>query len=324
MAKQEKYRRNDSEQGENKRDTKKPYAERTRDKSGEREYQQGERRGRGKPKHQDGSKGAPRDHGRNFSPEEDTLVLFGRNPVKEAIKSGRSIDKIFVLERNSHDGSMREILALAKERKLVVVETRRDVLNDWAMRGAEEDQHIVHQGIVALLPPVSYVSIADILREAKEAGRQPFVLVLDSLQDPQNLGAILRTASAAGVDGIIMPKRRAAPITGTVVKASAGAALRSRIARVSNLSQAIEELKKAGLWIAGACMEGDAMYGVKLEGAIGLVIGSEGEGISPLLRKNCDFLVSIPMNAGQDSLNAASAAAVLVYEKRRQDGYASL
>ena len=248
------------------------------------------------------------------------LMIFGRNPVKEAIKSNRSIDKIFVVEKEHQDGSLREILGLARERHLVIVEMSRAKLNEQIGRYAEEGQDmVVHQGILALLPAVEYVEIADILAAAAAAGHPPFVLVLDSVQDPHNLGAILRSAEAVGVDGIIIPKRRAASVTGTVAKASAGAVLYSRIARVPNLSQALQELKKAGLWVAGAQMGGAEMGQARLDGALALVIGSEGDGISPLLQKHCDFLVSIPMQGQLNSLNASIAAAVLMYEKRRQD-----
>lgn len=250
---------------------------------------------------------------------EESLFLYGRNPVKEAIKSGRSIDKILVVDSEHHDGSLREILGMARERHLVIIEMTRPKLDDFAARYADEEQMPLHQGIMALLPAIEYVEIEDILDAAKEAGHPPFVLILDSIQDPHNFGAILRSAEAVGVDGIIIPKRRAVSVTGTVAKASAGAVLYSRIARVANLSQAVETLKKAGVWIAGAEMDGDEMEKAPLEGAIALIVGNEGEGISPLLKKNCDFLVSIPMQGQLNSLNASIAAAVLMYEKRRQD-----
>lgn len=250
---------------------------------------------------------------------QEALLLYGRNPVKEAIKSGRSIQKVYVVEREKQDGSLREILGLARDRKLVVTELSRDKLNSLTAPHAPEGERAVHQGIAALLSAVEYVEPEEILQAARDRGETPFVLVLDSIVDPHNLGAILRTAEAAGVHGVIIPKRRAAGVNGTVAKASAGAVFYSRIAQVGNLVQCVENLKKAGLWIAGADMAGESMYNAPLDGPLALVIGGEGEGIAPLLKKNCDFMVSVPMCGEINSLNASASAAILIYEKLRRD-----
>ena len=246
---------------------------------------------------------------------EDELpyILMGRNAVKEAIKSGRSIDRILV--QSDPDGSLREILALARDSQIQYREVERGKLDELCMPFGHGNKTGNHQGIVAQVPGVQYCEIADILALAKERGEKPFVVLLDGIEDPYNLGSILRSAECAGAHGVIIPKRRAAGVTAAACKASAGAVEYIKVAQVSNLSGAIDRLKDAGLWIAGADMSGKPMSGADFSGALGLVIGGEGKGISELVKKNCDYLVSIPMRGKIESLNASVAAAVLMYEK---------
>ncbi len=250
---------------------------------------------------------------------EDELpyILMGRNAVKEAVKSGRSIDRILV--QNDPDGSLREIISLARDKQIQIREVDRSKLDEMCLPFGHGNKTGNHQGIVAQVPGVQYCEISDILAVAKERGEKPFVVILDGIEDPYNLGSILRSAECAGAHGVIIPKRRAAGVTSSACKASAGAVEYIKVAQVSNLSGAIERLKDAGLWIAGADMAGESMTKADFKGAIGLVIGSEGKGISELVKKNCDFLVSIPMKGKIDSLNASVAAAILLYEKMRSE-----
>lgn len=247
------------------------------------------------------------------------IMIYGRNPVREAIKSGRSIDKILVVDTGSEDGSLREIIHMAKERNLVIIPVSKAKLDVLALPYGYGNKPANHQGIMAQMPEVEYVEIADILQIAADKNEKPFVLVLDSLSDPHNLGAILRTAECAGVHGVIIPKRRAVSITPAVAKSSAGAVMHIAISRVPNLSAAVEQIKKEGLFVIGAEAGEQDMRKARLDGAIALVIGSEGQGISQGLREHCDMLVSIPMFGEINSLNASNAAAILIYEKLRQD-----
>ncbi len=249
---------------------------------------------------------------------EDELpyILMGRNAVKEAVKSGRSIDRILV--QAEPDGSLREIVGLARDRNLQVREVERTKLDQMCMPFGHGNKTGNHQGIVAQVPGVQYCEIADILAVAAQRGEKPFIVILDGIEDPYNLGSILRSAECAGAHGVIIPKRRAAGVTSSACKASAGAVEYIKVAQVSNLTGAIGRLKDAGLWIVGADMRGEPMHKVDLSGAVGLVIGSEGKGISKLVRDNCDFLASIPMFGRIDSLNASVAAAILLYEKARR------
>lgn len=250
---------------------------------------------------------------------EDELpyLVMGRNAVREALRSGRSIDRILVIKEQ--DGSLGELIAMARDRQLQVREVARGKLDELCMPFGHGGRTGNHQGIVAQVPGVEYCDIADILDVARERGEPPFVILLDGIEDPHNLGSIIRSAECAGAHGVIIPKRRASGVTAAACKASAGAVEYMKVARVSNLSGAILRLKDAGLWIAGADMQGIAMASANLKGAIGLVIGGEGGGCSKLIKENCDFLVSIPMAGKLDSLNAAVAAAILMFEKRRQD-----
>lgn len=244
-------------------------------------------------------------------------IIMGRNPVKEAIKSGRSIDRILVTKE--HDGSLGEILGLARDENLVIREVDRSKLDEICMPFGHNGKPGNHQGIVAEIPGVEYAELEDILDYARVRDEKPFVILLDGVEDPHNLGSIIRSAECAGAHGVVITKRRSAPVTATVVKTSAGAAEHMRIARVVNLVSAIETLKKEGLWIAGADMAGNSMYEADMKGGFALVIGSEGNGLSKLVKEKCDFLVSVPIKGKIDSLNASVAAAIIMFEKNRQD-----
>lgn len=252
--------------------------------------------------------------------EQDELpyLIMGRNAVREAVRSGRSIDKILVTKEI--DGSLREIINLARDNNIRVDSVVREKLDELCMPFGHGQKTGNHQGIVAMVPGVEYCEIADILNFAKEKGEKPFIIILDGIEDPHNLGSIIRSAVCAGAHGIIIPRRRAVSVTAAACKASAGAVEYAHIARVANIANAIARLKDEGLWIAGADMSGTAMTSARMEGALALVIGSEGDGIGRLVKEKCDFFVSIPMFGQIDSLNAAVAAAVLMFEKRRQDG----
>ena len=252
------------------------------------------------------------------APDELPFLVFGRNAVKEAIKAGRSIDKILV--QTEPDGSLREILALAREARIIVHEVNRKKLDEICLPFGHGGKTANHQGIAAYTAGVEYCEVSDILALARERNEAPFVVVLDGVEDPHNLGAIIRSADCAGAHGVILGKHRSAPVTAAAVKASAGAAEYVPIARVTNITAALEELKQAGLWVAGADMAGESAYKKDLTGAFALVIGNEGEGLSRLVKQKCDFLVSIPMGGHVDSLNAGVAAGILLFEKRRQEG----
>ena len=252
--------------------------------------------------------------------EQDELpyLIMGRNAVREAVRSGRSVDKILVTKEM--DGSLREIINLARDNNIRVDSVVREKLDELCMPFGHGQKTGNHQGIVAMVPGVEYCEIADILNFAKEKGEKPFIIILDGIEDPHNLGSIIRSAVCSGAHGIIIPRRRAVSVTAAACKASAGAVEYAHIARVANIANAIARLKDEGLWIAGADMSGTAMTSARMEGALALVIGSEGDGIGRLVKEKCDLLVSIPMLGQIDSLNAAVAAAVLMFEKRRQDG----
>ena len=237
--------------------------------------------------------------------------IEGRNSVLELLESGKDINKIFVTRGEKH-GSINKILAIAKERKIIVVEKDKRQMDEMAQ---EEN----YQGVIAIVPPFEYVEISDILDTAKEREEDPFVIILDGIEDPHNLGSIIRTAETAGVHGIIIPKRRAASVNSTVNKASAGAVEHMKIARVTNISDAIEELKQAGLWICGTDVSAEKYYyNQDLTGPLGIVIGNEGKGISDKVKKNCDFNVKIPMSGKIQSLNASVSTGIIVYEAVKQ------
>jgi 23S rRNA (guanosine2251-2'-O)-methyltransferase len=242
-------------------------------------------------------------------------LIAGRNSVSEALKSGRSINKVYVARGNT-EGSIREIIGVVKDRKIPLQEVERSFLDK--LTGER------HQGIVAEAAPYEYVEIEDILAKARDLGEEPLVLILAELEDPHNFGAILRTAEAAGVHGVIIPKRRGVQLNATVAKVSSGAAEYVPVARVANLGQAVEKLKDSGLWITGADMHGEnTLWKADLAGPLALVIGGEGRGIPKLLKEKCDFLTSIPMKGKISSLNASAAASVFLFEVLRQRSDAS-
>ena len=240
-------------------------------------------------------------------------VIMGKNPVLEAIKSGHTIEKIMIAK--GAEKSMGQIVAAAKDGGIPIYYAERERLDKPAEGGR-------HQGVLAYVSEYDYVELSDILKRAEERGETPFLVILDGIEDPHNLGAIMRSADGAGAHGIIIPKRRAAGITSVVAKVSAGAVEYMPVARVSNLVRTIEQLKEEGFWIAAADMGDVPYYKADLRGKIALVIGNEGSGISRLVKENCDFVVSLPMKGGVSSLNAASAAAILLYEICRQRDFA--
>lgn len=242
--------------------------------------------------------------------EQEQLIIEGRNTVLEALRSERSIDKIFILE-GKYDGSIQTIVKETRKRKIVLNFVSKDRLESIAQTNK-------HQGVVAFIAAYNYSSIEDIFDKAKEKGEEPFIIILDNIVDPHNLGAIIRTANIAGAHGVIIPKRRAVGLTATVAKTSAGAINFTPIVKVTNLSRTIEELKKKGLWFICADMKGELMYNIDLKGAIALVIGSEGEGVSKNVKEKCDFIASIPMNGDIESLNASVATGIMSYEIVRQ------
>ncbi len=248
----------------------------------------------------------------------EELIVFGRNPVREALRSGRSIERVWV-EKGMDDGSIREIIRLARDQKRIVTEISREKLDEMCLPFGYGGKPGHHQGIAARLPSVEYVSVESMLLSAKEKSEPPLLLVLDSITDPENLGSILRSAECFGAHGVILPERRSAGVTPAVVRASAGAALHVPVARVTNITNTVKELKKAGLWIVCADMEGQSAHAIDLKGPVALVIGAEGAGVSRLVKENCDFIASIGMKGKVDSLNAAIAAALLMYEKQVQE-----
>ena len=238
-------------------------------------------------------------------------MLEGRNAVTEALSAGRTIDKLFVADGDT-DRALGRICAMAKQAGAVVVPTDRRKLDYMSATGA-------HQGVIAMVAAHDYASIDDILKKAQDAGEPPLIVICDELSDPHNLGAIIRTAECAGAHGIIIPKRRSVGLTAVVGKASAGALEYMPVARVSNITAAIDTLKKAGVWVYGTAAGGDTtLYRADLKSAAAIVIGNEGEGMSRLVSERCDFKVSIPMKGSISSLNASAAAAIMLYEAVRQ------
>lgn len=236
--------------------------------------------------------------------------IEGRNPVIEAIKSGREIDKILIAK--GVEGSVVKIKALAKENGILVQEVERSKLNEIS------ETHS-HQGIIAMAAMQRYVSVDDILQIASDKGEPPFIVILDEITDPHNLGSVLRTANAAGVHGVIIPKRRSAGLSGTVAKTSAGAIEYTPVARVTNIAHTIDYLKEKNIWFYGTHQSAEVCYTeADLKGSIGIIIGSEGEGMGRLVAEKCDFLISIPMRGEINSLNASVAAGILMYEAVRQ------
>lgn len=237
-------------------------------------------------------------------------MVAGRNAVMEALKGSRSVNKLMIAN-GSTEGSIKEIIAVAKEKGVNIQYWDRSKL-DSIVRG------IRHQGVVAQVAPVQYAELEDILQVAKDRNEPPFIVLLDELEDPHNLGAILRTADAAGVHGVLIPKHRSCPLSATVAKTSAGAVEHVPVARVGNLVQTIKKLKQEGLWVAAADMDGKDYYDTDLTGPLLLIIGSEGQGVGRLVKEQCDFVVRIPMVGKINSLNASVAGSILMYEAMKQ------
>ena len=237
-------------------------------------------------------------------------LIEGRNAVMEAFRSGKPIDKVYVLD-GCQDGPIRSIVREAKKHDTILNFVTKERLAQISETGK-------HQGVIAMVAAYEYAQVEDMLELAKEKGEDPFLILLDNIEDPHNLGAIIRTANLAGAHGVIIPKRRAAGLTATVAKTSAGALNYTPVAKVTNLVKTMEELKEKGLWFVCADMGGDTMYDLNLTGSIGLVIGNEGDGVSRLVKEACDYVASIPMKGDIDSLNASVAAGVLGFEIVRQ------
>ena len=240
----------------------------------------------------------------------EELTIEGRNAVMEAFRSGKTIDKLFVLD-GCQDGPVKSITREARKQDTIISYVSRERLDQMSGTGK-------HQGVIAFAAAYEYATVEDMLKLAREKGEPPFLFLLDNIEDPHNLGAIIRTANLAGAHGVIIPKRRAVGLTATVAKTSAGALNYTPVAKVTNLAATIEELKREGLWFVCADMDGELMYRCNLNGPIGLVIGNEGEGVGRLVKEKCDFTASIPMKGDIDSLNASVATGVLAYEIVRQ------
>lgn len=242
--------------------------------------------------------------------ERNETVIEGRNAVLEALRAGRPVDRLYVQD-GCKDGPVQTIIREARKHDTLIQFVARERLNQMSQTGH-------HQGVIAQAAAWEYAQVEDMLELARQKGEDPFLLLLDNVEDPHNLGAIIRTANLAGAHGVIIPKRRAVGLTATVARTSAGALSYTPVARVTNLVKTMQDLKEKGLWFVCADMDGEVMYGLNLTGPIGLVIGNEGEGVGRLVKENCDFTASIPMRGDIDSLNASVAAGVLSYEIVRQ------
>jgi len=242
----------------------------------------------------------------------DEQYICGRNPVLEVLKTDKEVDKLYIL-KGELQGSINKIIGIAKDRNIIMQQVDKNKL-DFLSDGN------IHQGVVALVTSYEYSTIDEILNKAKEKNQPPFIIILDELEDPHNLGSIIRTAECAGVHGIIIPKRRSAQVNQTVYKSSAGAVEHMLVAKITNITNTIEELKDKGLWIYGADIDGkEYHFNTSLKGPIAIVIGNEGKGLSRLVKEKCDVLVKIPMQGQISSLNASNAAAILIYEVVRQN-----
>ena len=238
--------------------------------------------------------------------------IEGRNAVLEAFRSGKTVDKLYILD-GCQDGPVRTIAREARKHDTIIQYVKKERLDQLSETGK-------HQGVIAVAASYEYASVEDILNKAREKGEPPFIFLLDNIEDPHNLGAVIRTANLAGAHGVIIPKRRAAGLTAVVARTSAGALNYTPVAKVTNLKTVMEELKKEGMWFVCADMGGTPYYDLNLKGPMGLVIGNEGEGVSRLVKENCDFIASIPMKGDIDSLNASVAAGILAFEIARQRG----
>jgi 23S rRNA (guanosine2251-2'-O)-methyltransferase len=242
--------------------------------------------------------------------EGNSQIVEGRNAVIEVFRSGKDIDKIFILD-DCHDGPIRTIIREAKKHDTIINFVGKSRLDQLSETGK-------HQGVIAYISSYNYSSVEDMFALAKSRDEEPFILFLDSIEDPHNLGAIIRTANVVGAHGVVIPKRRAVGLTATVARTSAGALNYTPVAKVTNLTKTMEDLKEKGMWFVCGDMDGELMYHLNLKGSIGLVIGNEGTGVSRLVRENCDFVAKVPMKGEIDSLNASVAAGVLAYEILRQ------
>ena len=242
--------------------------------------------------------------------QQNENLIEGRNAVLEAFRAGRTVDRLYI-QQGLQDGPVMTILREAKKTDAIISRVSKERLDQMSSTGK-------HQGVAAIVAAFSYAEVSDMLEKARQKGEDPFLFILDNIEDPHNLGAIIRTANLVGAHGVIIPKRRAAGLTAAAVRASAGAVHYTPVARVTNITSTIESLRKEGLWFVCADMDGEVMYRQNLKGPIGLVIGSEGSGVSRLVREKCDYTASIPMKGDIDSLNASVAAGVLAFEIRRQ------
>jgi len=248
---------------------------------------------------------------KEFNEKENNDIIAGRNSVLELLESDKDINKIYVQAGEKH-GSINKIISIAKNKRIIISEVDKQKINTLA-------PNMNHQGVIAVVPPFNYCEVEDILEDAKSKNEDPFIVILDGIEDVHNLGSIIRTAETAGVHGIIIPKRRAASVNSTVNKVSAGAVSYMKIARVNNINETISYLKDNGLWICGTDMDTKKYYYEQdLKGPIGIVIGSEGYGMSRLVKENCDFLVKIPMKGRITSLNASVSAGIVIYEVVKQ------
>ncbi len=243
--------------------------------------------------------------------ENQDLIIEGRNLILEALKADRSIDRLFVIDSEQQSGPMKAIIAEARKRGVLVKFESKDYLDKISVTKK-------HQGVIAYVAAYDYVEVEDMLKIAEEKNEAPFLILLDSIEDPHNLGAIIRTANIAGAHGVIIPKRRAVGLTATVAKTSAGAIEYTPVARVTNLARTLDDLKEKGVWVACADMDGEIMYKVDLKGPLCIVVGGEGAGVSKLVKEKCDFIARIPMKGEISSLNASVATAVMVFEAVRQ------
>ncbi len=238
---------------------------------------------------------------------EQKFQIEGRNPVIEALSCGENIEKIYI-QKGNVQGSVQKIINLARKKKIQVTEVDKNKLNSMA----ETDSH---QGVIAFVSPIEYVSVDDIINRAEEKGEQPFIVILDEIEDPHNLGSVIRSANAFGAHGVIIPKHRSASVTATAVKTSAGACFYTPVAKVTNLVNTMKDLKKRGIWITGADMGGEKdIYSADFTGPIAIVIGNEGSGMTRLVREECDFIVNIPMVGEIESLNASVSASIFMYK----------
>lgn len=238
--------------------------------------------------------------------------IEGRNAVLEAFRSGKTIDKLYILD-GCQDGPVKTIAREARKHETIINYVKKERLDQLSETGK-------HQGVIAVAASYEYATVEDILQRARDKGEPPFILLLDNIEDPHNLGAMIRTANLAGAHGVIIPKRRAVGLTAVVARTSAGALNYTPVAKVTNLKATMDQLKKEGMWFVCADMGGTPYYNLDLKGSIGLVIGNEGEGVSRLVKENCDFVASIPMKGDIDSLNASVAAGILSFEIARQRG----